>query len=148
MSDLQCAATVVLVPRESLVHAGWATEALAGVFVAASSATELPAVQRIAHAASCRVEVLAAAIDVQTLRAAIDDLSDLHRGETLAVVATDDEIASLLGAASLPSERMTERLAPPPAASGGRPVSRVITVAIDSSGWSLVPPRTVGTRTP
>ena len=96
MTDLHCPAIVMLVTSEAEL----AGEQLAGIF-----ATPI--------AGSARAATLTEVIDAASLRAAIDHLADLHRGETIAIVATNDELRALVG-----------RTAP-------------ITVEIGASGWAV-----------
>ena len=95
MGDLQCPATILLVPRESIASSSALLESshLAGVFVASADVT-----------------------DGAGLARAIEDLADLHRGETIAVVATREMIRDMLG------QDLGEQ---------------AIAIAVDDSGWSL-----------
>ena len=111
MSDLQCPATVVLLAPGMTT----ALRPLAGVFAAG---TPPPSAAALAAAADCRLAVLDAP-DAPALRRRIDELSDLHRGETIAVVAPPDLLAALLGRQATPA-----------------------VVEIDSSGWTVRAPAT------
>jgi hypothetical protein len=122
MSDLQCPATVLLVPLASCASGACARSfdgrRLSGYFVDASIAAnpdELAAIRRLAEASNCPVEIVGALNDGTSLAQTLEQLSDLYRGETIALVTTAGVIRSLLGYAHLPTEP--------------------ITVAIDSSGW-------------
>ncbi|HKP55306.1 MAG TPA: hypothetical protein VJV78_01220 [Polyangiales bacterium] len=111
MSDLQCPAQVWL------VAAGQSADVpvpCAGVFVTPALATDAGAAA-LARAASCPLEVLADAIDAASTARAIDDLADLHRGETFVVVVTREVLHDLTGRAPTQS----------------------IIVAIDSEGWRV-----------
>jgi hypothetical protein len=125
MSDLQCPAVVVLIDRERVASGdaivALAEKRLACVFVARAIASDedaLAAATQLAARAGCTLGTLTEAVDGATLARAVDELADLHRGETIAVVASDDAIRDALGAARAPAG--------------------AITVAIDSSGWSVV----------
>lgn len=125
MADLQCPAVVLLVGRDVLVSGECARELatrhLAGVFVAGPPAADpdvLAAATDLAHRAACRIDLLAEALDGPTLARAIDDLADLHRGETIAIVASAGAIRDALGLARAPADP--------------------VTVTIDGSGWSVV----------
>jgi hypothetical protein len=127
MSDLQCPSIVVLIAAESIVRDDGrrvlAGRRLAAVFVAAPIAADpdaRAAAARLAVASACTFEVMADVVDGATLRAGVDDLSDLYRGETVAVVASADMIGDVLGRAQAEEE----------------PVA----VAIDSSGWTVLGP--------
>ena len=87
MSDLQCPATVILATPGMTLPA-----AVAEVFTPDAS-------------------------DGAALRAEVDALSDLHRGETIAVRAPPAAIAAALGLAEAPDE----------------PVA----VEVDSAGWTI-----------
>ena len=121
-SDLQCPATVVLVPVEML-HAGAsvltaAGARYAGVFAAgdvASDAGNFARVAALAQQVACRVEILAAAVDAASIKEGMGDLADLYRGETIIVIARRVAIAEVLRWAG--------------------DVMRPVAVAIDSAGW-------------
>jgi hypothetical protein len=123
MSDLQCPAVVLLIARELLttdeVTAAFRGKHLAGVFVASSITDEvdLSAATRVAEGAGRTFERLTVGSARAGLIDAINQLSDLYRGETIAVVADAKTISGALGWDSAPT-------AP-------------VTVAIDSSGWVL-----------
>jgi hypothetical protein len=127
MSDLQCPATVLLVPRESCasddVARFFVGRRVAGFFVDAALAAnphELAAINRLAGSSDCQIEVTDAAfVDCASLEQALEDFADLYRGETIAVVASGDLIQSLLRCARTPTEP--------------------ITIAIDDSGWAATP---------
>ena len=95
MSDLQCPATVVLVGSGRL-EAEATRRVLAGRAVAAVFDLAPP--------------------DGPALRRSVDDLSDLHRGETIVVVAAPRTIADALG--------MTR--------------DGQVVVAVDSDGWTVL----------
>jgi hypothetical protein len=121
MSDLQCPATIVLIAGESIASDGVpaAVEGrhLSGVFVASAVAADPSGLARWADARGARLSTMPGVEDAESLAAAIDDLSDLHRGETIAVVATRDLIEEMLGEA--------------------RARAGAITIAVDESGWSF-----------
>ncbi len=126
MSDLQCPATILLVARESIAAGGrsplLAARHLSGVFVTSAVAADaggLAAAARLADEGAWRLSTMADVIDGASLARAMEDLADLHRGETIAVVTTRDMIQDLLGDAAA--------LADP------------VAVAIDGSGWSVAP---------
>jgi hypothetical protein len=124
MADLQCPAIVVLAAPADLVgHDARALERqhLAGVFVAAPIAADPEArtsAARLAEAAGCAMVVLHGTGDGPLLRRGIDELSDLHRGETVWVVAPPALIGEALGRGPAPRGP--------------------VTVAIDSSGWTVI----------
>jgi hypothetical protein len=122
MADLQCPATILLIAREAiaadggpgLVEAGQ----LSGVFVASRVAADpsgLAAAVGLANHGAWRLSSLADVVDGTSLVQAMDHLADLHRGETIALVATRDMIQDALGDASVQAD--------------------LVRVAIDSSGW-------------
>jgi hypothetical protein len=89
---------------------------ISGLFVCASLALEgesSSVVARLASGLACRVNDLADVRDGASLRAAVEQLSDLFRGETIVVVAATNMLRDALA-----------------------PMSELpITVAIDSDGW-------------
>ena len=123
MSDLQCPAVFLFIPREaaaSIDDAALAGKRLSGVFVVGSIASMpsgVEAATRLASEAGCPIDNLVDAVDGATLARAVDELADLHRGETFAVVASADAIRDAFGHARAPDG--------------------VVAVAIDASGWSL-----------
>jgi hypothetical protein len=88
LGDLQCPAYVVLAAPGEDVSAIVAGHAVAGEFAVTGAGAEL--------------------------RARVDELSDLYRGETIVVVAPPEVIRETVG------------------------VSGPVTVAVDSSGWTVV----------
>lgn len=115
MSDLQCPAIVILTPLEG-VAAGerlLAGRHVAGRFLVATAATAAAA---RAAAGGGAMEMLGDVVDGAGLRGQVDALADLHRGETVWVVAPSAMIAAALGRGEL--------------------VESVV-VAIDSSGWTV-----------
>ena len=122
MSDLQCPATVLLIARELLVTGLDATAMrarnLASVFVASSTSEPLPAAAGLAQEAGCKLEPLPNISTGDDLSEALDHLSDLHRGETIAVVADAQHIRSALG--------------------WNRAPTAPVAVAIDASGWAVI----------
>jgi len=125
MSDLQCPATILLMARESIASGGpviLEARHLSGVFVASAVAADpggLAATARLAEEGAWRLTTMPDVSDGASLARAIEELADLHRGETVAVVATRDMIQDLLGEASV----------------GEDP----ITIAVDGSGWFVSP---------
>jgi hypothetical protein len=121
MSDLQCPATIVLIARESIASGGGAEilagRQVSGVFVA--SAVEPSGLAAAGLADERRLSTLPDVADAASLARAIEDLADLHRGETIAVVATRDMIQEMLGDAGVRTDP--------------------ITIAVDDSGWSVSP---------
>jgi hypothetical protein len=90
VADLQCPAIVILAP----------------------AGAEVPA-------RAAEVFTMDAAAGGAALRERVAELSDLHRGETICVVAPARAIAEALGLDD--------------------PVDSPVTVAVDSSGWTLAP---------
>ena len=126
MSDLQCPATILLIAGESIASGGgpaiFEARHLSGVFLASAVAADPgghAAAAKMADARGWRLSTLADVADGAGLVRAIDDLADLHRGETIAVVATREMIREALGDGS-------ER-------------SGAITIGVDDSGWSVSP---------
>jgi hypothetical protein len=125
MSDLQCPATILLITRESIASSGEPiVEAghLSGVFVASAVAADpsgLAAAARLADERALRLSTMPDATDGASLARAIEDLADLHRGETIAVVATTDMIQNMLGDVSVRADP--------------------ITIAVDDAGWFVSP---------
>ena len=125
MSDLQCPATILLIAREAIGAGGKAilgARRLSGLFVASAVAADpggLAAATSLADEGAWRLSTMAGVDDGASLARAMNHLADLHRGETIAVVATQDMIDSAVGSAGIAGE--------------------AITVAIDSSGWSVSP---------
>jgi hypothetical protein len=124
MSDLQCPATVLLVPRELLASGdcarAFASRRLSGFFVdpvVAADAQELAAISGLAHASNCSVEIMKELVDGASLTRALEELADVYRGETVAVVTTAKVIQTRLSFVDTPTEP--------------------IAIAIDSSGWSV-----------
>lgn len=114
MSDLQCPATILLIADESLRSSrpGLAKSGhLAAVFIASAVAADLDPL-----AAATR---LAGVADGATLAQAMEDLADLHRGETIAIVAPREMIQHALGTSEPPAD--------------------LVAVDIDASGWSVRP---------
>lgn len=105
MGDLQCPANILLVAIESGAAILESTQ-LAGVFVA-SQVADASAIS------GARLDVA----DGAGLARAIEELADLYRGETIALVTTSDLIAEMLGLTS--------------------PGTGPIAIAVDDSGWSV-----------
>jgi hypothetical protein len=125
MSDLQCPATILLIAREAIEDARRAilrTRHLSGLFVASAVAADpdgLAAATGLAEQGACRLSTPDGVLDGASHTTAMNHLADLHRGETIAVVATQRMIEDAVGNAGRPGEP--------------------ITVAIDGSGWSVSP---------
>ncbi|HKE14948.1 MAG TPA: hypothetical protein VKB80_08800 [Kofleriaceae bacterium] len=122
MSDLQCPATILLFAPESVAAGGaqaiLEARHLSGVFVASAVAADPSggaAAAMLADERAWRLSTLPDVADGASLARAIDDLADLHRGETIAVVGSRDMIQDMLG---------DDSAGPDP-----------ITIAVDSSGW-------------
>lgn len=116
MSDLQCPANVVLASRDMLPALAY--ERFSGVFVApaiAAYASELAAARSFAKQVNCALDTLTGALDAASCRLALQDLSDVYRGETVVVIAPRELIHDLLGRAA--------------------DAAQPSVVAIDSSGW-------------
>jgi hypothetical protein len=123
MGDLQCPATILLIAGESIASgAGAATfedRHLSGVHVASGVAADPGglAAARLADERGWRLATMTDVSDGASLARAIDELADLHRGETIAVVGTREMIQDMLGEAS----------------SWADP----ITITVDASGWRV-----------
>lgn len=128
MSDLQCPATILLIPCECLASGSHvsvvAGRRLAGLFVDATVAADAAAFAAISDAAQvsqCPIKVARPARDSAGLAELLDELADGYRGETVAVVTTAAVIQARLLFSEAPSE----------------PVA----IAIDSDGWVVAAPR-------
>lgn len=112
MSDLQC-------PASFLVTGPAATESarsLAGTRLAAAYAVaEGTAVARVAAG---DVPVSPLGLDGTSYAAALEDLADLHRGETVLVVLPEQAVEILASGAGVGPDR-------------------VLQVAVDGDGWSV-----------
>jgi hypothetical protein len=125
MGDLQCPATILLIARESVASGGelaiLAGRHLSGVFVSSAVAADpsgLAAATRLADEGAWRLSTMPDTADGASLARAIEDLADLHRGETIAVVGTEDMLRDMLGDAG----------------AGADPIA----IAVDDSGWSVI----------
>lgn len=121
MSDLQCPAQVVLAAREMLPSL--TGERFSAVYVLPAIAADpagRAAASGFAAQVNCRLDTLADAIDGAGLRRALQELSDIYRGETIAVIAPRDLLREAIG-------RAAESAQP-------------IVVSIDSSGWTVLGP--------
>jgi hypothetical protein len=122
MSDLQCPATVLLVPSE-IVDSEECRRALAGrrilgFFVDAAAVNEpegAAAISGLAGASDCPVEGIGPLVDAASFTRALEELADLYRGQCVVVVATARLIQARLGA--------------------GRTPIALFEVEIDSDGW-------------
>lgn len=120
VSDLQCPAIVLLFTPESIVGSDLGGRRLSGLVIASSIAAESRArveAQRLATEHACRVEAAEIASG-QALVEQVDQLSDLYRGETVAVVATPEAVRDALDRTDPPNE--------------------VVAVAVDSDGWNVL----------
>jgi hypothetical protein len=121
MSDLQCPAKVVLAAREMLPSL--TGERFSGVYVVPAIAADpagRAAVSGFAAQANCQLDTLADAIDGASLRRSLQELSDVYRGETIAVVAPRALVREAIGRAA--------------------DSTQPIVVSIDSSGWTVLAP--------
>ncbi|HET6337934.1 MAG TPA: hypothetical protein VFG30_32155 [Polyangiales bacterium] len=125
MSDLQCPAKVLFVARDlldlgaSLLTPG--NERYSGVFAAsaiAADAGDLARATVLGQQAGCSLKILADVVDGTSLARAVQDLSDVYRGETIVVIADRDLMREVFGRA------------------GGS--MEPIAVSIDSSGWTML----------
>ena len=120
MSDLQCPATILLIPSEVVASDScWRAmqgKRLFGFYVDAKVEQDA-AVIGLAEAADCPVQPIGPLDNGAGLTQVLEDLADVHRGETIAVVATAKVIESRLGLDHLPTT--------------------LIEVKIDSSGWAV-----------
>ena len=120
MSDLQCPMTALLVPRERLAspacERAWSDQRLAGFYVDAAL-VEAPELAAIRGRLQTPLEPIGPFADADSFIEAVDELADIYRGETIAVVATAALIQAALHRAHPPTE--------------------AITVAIDRSGWAV-----------
>jgi len=120
VSDLQCPAIVLLFTPESIVAGDLGGRRLSGLVVASSIAAGSRAqieAQRLANEHSCRVDSAEIASG-QALVEQVDQLSDLYRGETIAIVATRETVRDALDRIDAPTE--------------------VVAVAVDSQGWNVI----------
>jgi hypothetical protein len=117
VTDLQCPAIVLLIPREILAARAWncilAGRRLSGVFVDGAHA-ELVAANGIAD---CAPELLEPLLDGSTFKRTLEQLADLYRGETVALVTSGELIQAGLGFEQTPVEPLA--------------------LSIDSTGWVL-----------
>lgn len=126
MSDLQCPATILLIAREAIATGGKAilgARHLSGLFVASAVAADPgghAAAASLADEGAWRLSIMAGVDDGAGLARAMNHLADLHRGETIAVVASQAMIEDVVGNATAFSDEP-------------------ITVAIDRAGWSVSP---------
>jgi hypothetical protein len=115
MSDLQCPSILILLTPEAAAASDLSAQALAGVVVASSlDESARAAAERISTVHACPLESSEIA-EPASVRQCIGDLADLHRGETLALVA--------------PSSALRAVIEP-----GAQPVK----LAVDSDGWRVL----------
>ena len=124
MSDLQCPATILLIAPDSIASRGapaiLGAARPSGVFVASAVAADpgaLAAATALAGASACRLTIVPDLADGPGLARALQELADLHRGETIALLATRAMMEELLGKRS----------------AGADPIA----ITVDASGWSL-----------
>jgi hypothetical protein len=116
MSDLHCAARL-LVGRAGSA-AGLAGR-VAGERVAGVRAARMPTARRTAHELAELVDAPCEDLPEGTLRQAFEELADLHRGETLVVVAGEDWPTEL---GAVPDG------------------TALVPVEVDADGWRVGPP--------
>jgi hypothetical protein len=118
VSDLQCPARVVLATSDVLPSL--VGERYSGVFAAAAVASDaraLAAATAFAQQVNCELERIDAAVDAPAFKRALDELSDVYRGEAIVAVAPLAMIREVVGRAA--------------------DAAKPLFVEIDSSGWSL-----------
>jgi hypothetical protein len=119
VSDLQCPVTVVFCDPGCLgsarVRQLFAERAPSVAFVCSQNALDAEMLA-MAGARAWPISALADVADADTLREAVELLSDLHRGETIVVVAPTDLIQCTVTSPRLPP----------------------VVVAIDSDGWVMI----------
>lgn len=109
MSDLQCPAIVLLVDPRIIVSYGVSalvgSRRLLSVFVVPAVADdpyERIAARDLADEGHCDLENLVDVVDGKSLAEALGALADLHRGETIAVVATRSMLDDMFGVTRAP----------------------------------------------
>jgi hypothetical protein len=117
MSDLQCPASVLLLAPDALSAGALLEKRLSLLVVASSEHTAELAARALAADSGCPLRVVDLPDGPSVVRQ-VDELADLHRGETIAVVAAQGAIEAALGCSLAPAA--------------------AVTVAVDSSGWTLV----------
>lgn len=106
MSDLQCPAVFVLLTPETVAGSQLADQRLAGVYVASGVATEgrvLEDARKLADQHGCKVSN-AEAEDEDSLLDRIEQLADVYRGETIALVAPSRAICAVIECLEPPDE--------------------------------------------
>ena len=106
MSDLQCPAVFVLLTPETVAGSRLADQRLAGVYVASGVAHEgqvLQDARKLADQHGCKVEN-ADAEDEDSLLDRIEQLADVYRGETVALIAPSRAICAVIECLEPPDE--------------------------------------------
>jgi hypothetical protein len=106
MSDLQCPAVFVLLTPQTVAGSELRDQRLAGVYVASSIAAEagvLDDARRLAEVHACRVENTDIE-DEDALLDRIEQLADIYRGETVALVAPSRAVCAVIECLEPPDE--------------------------------------------
>ena len=106
MSDLQCPAVFVLLTPETVAGSELGDQRLAGVYVASSVATVgrvLEHARRLADIHACSVEN-ATIEDEDSLLDRLEQLADVYRGETVALIAPSRAICAVIECLEPPDE--------------------------------------------
>jgi hypothetical protein len=115
MSDLQCPSILILLTPEAAAAADLSAQALAGVVMASSLDDSARAdAERISTIHACPLEYSEIA-EPASVRQCIGELADLHRGETLALVAPSSALRAVIEPGVLP-----------------------VKLAVDSDGWRVL----------
>jgi hypothetical protein len=120
MSDVQCPAVILLLTPDTIDAPELHDRRLSGVVVAQTlqeHSRTIAKAQQHATANGCKLE-FANISDAAGLEQQANQLADLYRGETIAVVAPSEAICAAF-----------HRTTPP---------TQPIAVAIDNSGWNLL----------
>jgi broad specificity phosphatase PhoE len=133
MSDLQCAATLLLVAHGETEQARVLGRALRDARLAAIYAGDRPGAVRTAEVVAAEtgvpVSVLTGLEDSDGVRATLEGIADLHRGETVLVVSH----AGAIRAGVPPMVGLGEEAATALDLTG----CAVVEVAVDADGWVL-----------
>ena len=123
MSDLQCPATIVLIPSASLgssaCNRALEGHRLSGLFVAEQAPPA--AISNLAAANDLTIERVQTGSDRKGFRQALEGLADAYRGEAIALVASGEALQLGLGLDAVLEEP--------------------VVLSVDSSGWTIVPRR-------
>jgi hypothetical protein len=106
MSDLQCPAVFMLLTPDTVSSSELREERLAGVFVASSVAREalvLEGAQRLALIHACPIEQTNIE-DEDALIDRIEQLADVYRGETIALIAPSRAVCAVIECLEPPDE--------------------------------------------